>query len=81
MLNSEDSKLKRVAIGLSLLLVIAALPGCKKDTNIITPETVKAADDFRIKAIDNDKTMSPADKKKMKEMLGLIPGRRRPGPR
>lgn len=73
--------MKRVGIGLSLILLALCSTGCRKDTNVITPESVKAADDFRIKAIDNDKTMSPEDKKKMKEMLGLIPGRRRPGNR
>ena len=77
MLNMEDSTLKLVGIGLLLALLVFCASGCKKDTNVITPETVKAADDYRIKAIDNDKTMTPEGKKKMKEMLGLVPGRRR----
>ncbi|MCW5942246.1 MAG: hypothetical protein KIS66_08435 [Fimbriimonadaceae bacterium] len=64
------------------LLPVLALPlllslggcGCERDTNVITPETVEAANKHRIEAIDNDPNMTPEDKEKMKRGLRLIPG-------
>jgi len=61
------------------LLVLASwcLTGCEKDTNEITPQSVESANKHRIEVIDNDKNMTPEQKQKMKEMLGLIPGKGR----
>lgn len=48
--------------------------GCERDTNVITPETVEAANKHRIEAIDNDPNMSLEDKERMKRGLRLVPG-------
>ena len=66
---------KEVAILAPLLVVMV---GCgAPDTNVITPEAVESANKTRIQAIDNDPTMTPEGKAKMKQMLGLEPGKPR----
>ncbi|MFN3684678.1 MAG: hypothetical protein ACK41F_12215 [Fimbriimonadaceae bacterium] len=64
-------------VGLALALLLAAF-GCERDTNVITPEAVEQANKHRIEVIDKDPNMTPEQKQKMKQMLGLVPGGRRP---
>jgi len=66
----------------ALIFVFAvgfSIAGCQKDTNELTPGAVDKANVDRAKAIDNDPTMTPEGKQKMKEMLGLVPGKGRAG--
>lgn len=60
---------------LSLLMILGVmLVGCQKDTNVITPETVDAANKHRIEVIDKDPSMTADQKQKMKQALRLVPG-------
>lgn len=74
-------------LGLAALAALAAMAlmaGCQQDTNVITPEAVDKANQDRIKHIDNDPTLDPKTKDKMKQMMGLGSdgqgGRRGPPP-
>ena len=53
---------------------MAFVAGCQQDTNVITPESVEKANQDRIKHIDNDPTLDPKTKDKMKQMMGLGSG-------
>jgi len=65
------------ALFITLAFALFVSYGCKKDTNEITPQAVEKANADRIKAIDNDPNMTPEGREKMKEMLGLVPGKGR----
>lgn len=76
------SKLGLAAV--AAVSIMALMAGCQQDTNVITPEAVEKANQDRIKHIDNDPTLDPATKDKMKQMMGLgndgKGGRRGPPP-
>ncbi|MFZ4507002.1 MAG: hypothetical protein ACOYON_04810 [Fimbriimonas sp.] len=56
---------------LSALLLLAVI-GCDSNpTNAPTADAIQKANEDRARAIDNDKSMTPEGKAKMKEMLKL----------
>ncbi|MBS1707910.1 MAG: hypothetical protein JSS65_04220 [Armatimonadetes bacterium] len=58
---------------IAVIGLAATLVGCQQDTNVITPESVEAANKHRIEVIDKDPNMTPEQRQKMKEMLRLVP--------
>lgn len=61
-------------LALAAAAAMAFVAGCQQDTNVITPESVEKANQDRIKHIDNDPTLDPKTKDKMKQMMGLGSG-------
>ncbi len=81
---SKNLVQKLILAALAVLSASAVMSGCQQDTNVITPEAVEKANQDRIKHIDNDPTLDPKTKDKMKQMMGLgnngQGGRRGPPP-
>lgn len=69
---------KRLLVGALAVAGVLMLAGCDSNpTNAPSPDAIQKANDDQIKAIDADKTMSDADKAKLKEMKHLnkpVPG-------
>lgn len=63
------------------LLIPILLIGCDNGTSMNAPtrEEIDKANIARAKAIDEDKTITPEGKAKMKEMLGLNKGQKDAG--
>jgi hypothetical protein len=70
----QRSKHLLVSGGIGFLMIGVVLAGCGDATNAPSADAVQKANDDRRAAIDNDPKMSPADKEKMKEMMGLSKG-------
>ena len=67
-------KMKGLSAGLLAALLLAGCTG--NPTNAPTEDAVKKANVDRAAAIDNDTSLTPEGKAKMKEMMGLTPGGR-----
>lgn len=64
--------MKKVLLSLCGIVAVLALVGCEENpTNAPSDEAVIKANQDRAAAIDNDPKLSPEQKAKMKEMMGL----------